>query len=463
MGGNASTKQAGVVARIWRSIFPRSLTPRTDQDRNWLVFNTLILHLRPMRVPTATIRYTHTWGLGGMTLVLVTLMMATGVLLMFVYEPVPDMAHASIVRMQEEVLFGRLVRNIHHWSANLLIFVAAVHLLRVFFTGGFHGPRRFNWVVGLTLLLCVLAANFTGYLLPWDQLSYWAITICTGMIEYIPVLGPWLARVILGGEEIGRATVVNFYALHTTVLPVSFVILMALHFWRIRKAGGVVIPPGESGDRQNRKPETVLFLPNLLIREVAVALILLAAVFLLSALFDAPLGEAANPGMSPNPAKAPWYFVGFQELLLHFHPVFAVLVIPFVAGFALLAIPYLPYETDLAGNWFLSAKGRRMAVVAAVTAFVATPLWIVFDEFVAGSDTSLPGLPPLVGGGLMPFAVTLAALAGFYYLIKRRYSASSNEAVQALFVLLFIAFSALTATGAWFRGEGMNLVWPWLT
>jgi quinol-cytochrome oxidoreductase complex cytochrome b subunit len=448
------------AARIWRSIFRGPIVPRTDRDRKWVVFNTLVLHVRPTRVPKSTLKYTHTFGLGGMSLVLVVLLMATGTLMMFAYEPFPNWAYDSIVRMQEQVLFGRLVRGVHHWSANLLVVVVFLHMLRVFFTGGFHTPRQFNWVIGLCLLVCVLGANFTGYLLPWDQLSYWAVTICTGMIGYVPGAGTWLQGLIRGGEEIDRATLINFYTLHTTVMPVLFISLMALHFWRVRKAGGVVNPqhPGES---PSGKPETVLFLPDLLLRETAVALLLTAFVLITAIVFEAPLGERANPGMSPNPAKAPWYFLGFQELLLHFHPVFAVFVIPLMLATWLGLLPYLTQESQLSGSWFLSARGRRMAVLAALTAAVVTPLWIVVDDLVVARSQALSGIPSWLGNGLFPFALGAGGIVAFHIWVKRRFMASTNEAVQTLFVLLLVCFLILTATGAWFRGTGMALVWPW--
>ena len=195
-----------LARRIWRSAYRGTLAPRTDRERWWAMVNTFVLHFRPVRVPARTLAYTHTFGLGGMSLVLVLLMIGTGALMMFVYEPAPGAAYASVQRLQDTVLFGGFVRSVHHWSANLLIIIVGLHLLRVFFTGGFHPPRQFNWVIGLGLLLCVLASNFTGYLLPWDQLSYWAITISTGMIGYVPLAGEWLQGVARGGSDIGSAT-----------------------------------------------------------------------------------------------------------------------------------------------------------------------------------------------------------------------------------------------------------------
>jgi len=420
----------------------------------------LILHARPVRVPAKALRYTHTFGLGGMSLVLFLLLISTGVLMIFVYEPSPERAYESILYMQQEILFGRLIRSVHYWSANLLIAVAVLHMLRVFLTGAFHAPRQSNWIIGLCLLCLILLSGFTGYLLPWDQISYWAVTICTEMLGYMPGIGQLLQRVILGGAEIGSATVINFYALHTIVVPLLLVGLMTWHFWRVRLAGGVVVPRDPEDD-PNVATDYVPFVPNLLLREIAVGLMLIAFVLLVAIFFEAPLGEPANPGVSPNPAKAPWYFLGLQELLLHFHPVFAVFVIPLVVAVAMVGVAYLSYDSDLSGNWFLTPKGRRMAIVAAGVALLLTPLWILMDEFVLGSSGWLPGAVPIISNGLLPCGALVAGVVAFYMLLKKFFSASNNETVQALFVLFVVGFTILTVTGVWFRGAGMALVWPW--
>ncbi len=239
--------QQGYVRRIWLSMFPSPLPPRSEREKTRFLLRNLILHFRPTFVPERTLRFSLTFGLGGMAAVLVLLQLFTGVLLKFVYEPLPTLAYESIGRLQGTFLFGPLIRNIHFWSANFLILVVFLHGLRVFFTGAFHAPRQMNWVIGLTLSLLVLASNLTGYLLPWDQLAYWATTICVGMLEYIPLIGTWLQRAILGGSQMGPSTLRNFYAFHTAVIPALIVALMAFHFWRVRKAGGLVIPrsPGK--------------------------------------------------------------------------------------------------------------------------------------------------------------------------------------------------------------------------
>ena len=455
-------ENAPLVARVWRSIFRGPVLPASDRDRKWIVFNTLLLHLRPTRVPASTIRYTHTFGLGGMSLVLVLLLMGTGVLLMFVYEPSSEGAHGSIAAFESDVLFGPLVRGVHYWCANLIVVVVTLHLLRVLLTGAFHAPRQFNWIVGLVLLACVLTSNFTGYLLPWDQRSYWAVTIVTGMVEYVPVAGGWLQRVIRAGPEIGTSTIINFYTVHTTLVPVLLISFMSLHFWRVRKAGGVVLPDRPAG-AEGQRPEYVLFLPHLLTREIAVGLALFAVVLILAMVFPAPLGEGANPGMSPNPAKAPWYFMGFQELLLHFDPLFAVVVIPLVVILVLVLLPYRRYRDPLDGRWFLSDTGRRTAAVALVAGMVITPLWILLDEYVVDPGEWFPGVSPVLTYGVLPFVVFLGVVAGFSFVVRRRLGAGDSEAVQALFILLLIVFVVFTLTGVWFRGTGMALTWPWNT
>jgi len=453
-GKDQEKRVGGMLHRIWRSVFRRPIVPSTDRERRWVVFNTLLLHFRPTQLPKKTLRFTHTFGLGGMSLVLVFLLFATGILMMFVYEPSPDAAYDSITSLQNDVLFGRLVRNIHHWSANLLVGIVLLHLLRVFLTGGYHGPRQFNWVVGLSLMLFVLVANFTGYLLPWDQLSYWAITISTAMLTYVPWIGEWLQQLARGGTEITSTTLIGFYTIHTTVVPAALIVFMALHFWRVRKARGVVIPR-RSGEVVEDKPEKVLFLPHLLMREVAVACVLIATIMVVSVFFNAPLGAEANPGMSPNPAKAPWYFLGFQELLFHFHPVIAVVLIPLAAALFFALLPYFRYR-EIEGVWMMSTVGRKSGMAAVVFGLVVTPLLIVVDELRSAPADLSSGL-----SGILPLAVAAALIAAFVFVLHRWFVAPRDEIVQALVILLLVALAVLTITGVWFRGEGMSLVWPW--
>jgi hypothetical protein len=210
------------------------------------------------------------------------------------------------------------------------------------------------------------------------------------------------------------------------------------------------------------KPEQLLFLPHLLWRETAVALLLLAGVSLFAAVVRAPLGPPANPGLSLNPAKAPWYFLGFQELLVHLHPLFAVVVVPTLGAAALVALPYLGFAKDEPrGAWFLSENGRRTARLAALVALVATPVLVIADEALLGASGAPPGGVALVTRGLLPVAALLVVCVAGFRLLRSPLGATRLEATQALFVFLATAFVVLTLVGIWFRGAGMRLVWPW--
>jgi hypothetical protein len=201
-------------------------------------------------------------------------------------------------------------------------------------------------------------------------------------------------------------------------------------------------------------------MPNLLVRETVVALALIASLFVFSAVLDAPLESPANPGLSPNPTKAPWYFAGVQEMLMHFHPSFAVFGIPLLLFGTFLLLPYIDYGREAGGVWFASGNGRRTAAVATAAACLLTPLIILLDEYVIDLPAWFPGFPLAVSSGLIPAVVFLGVLVGLYVLAVRMLAASRLEAVQAVFVFLVVCFVFLTVTGVWFRGEGMKLIWP---
>jgi len=424
-----------------------------DSKRKPLIaLNNLILHLHPKKVPATTLRFNLTFGLGGMTALLIVLQALTGILLRFIYVPTPEGAYDSVLKIQNELMLGNFIRNIHSWSASLLILLAFFHLLRVVFTGAFHDKRSTNWVFGMILLLLIVASNFTGYLLPWDQLAYWAVTVVSNMVKYVPLIGEGTARFMLQGNEVGGPTLIFFYNFHTSLLPLALIILMSFHFWRVRKAGGVVLPGGKS-----RREDTLVDVsPHLLYREFVVALVLLAFIFLIAVLFEAPLGERANPLLSPNPAKAPWYFLGFQELLVHFHPLIAILLIPLTAMVLLFWLPYLKYGDTVSGIWFLSTKGRRYGIVSIFLACILTPAFILTDEFVFRSSGSLA----FIQNGWLTFLMFLGFLTGYIYLLRKKLDLDKAETTQTLFIYLVGTFILLTLTGILFRGDGMGLSWP---
>jgi len=419
-------------------------------------FNSLLLHFRPREIPERTLRFSLTWGLGGMATFLVVLLAATGILLKFVFEPVPALAYESIVYLQDDVPFGQLIRNLHRWSGNGLVLLAFLHSLRVFFTGAIDPPRRGNWLIGMALFGTVVLSNFTGYLMPWDQTAYWAVTISTSMLEYIPLAGQTLADWALGGDEPGSVTLLNFYALHTAILPALLVLVLPFHFWRIRKANGLVVPRSPE-EPPGSGAHTVTVIPHLLTREVAAALLLLAALLLFSMLVNAPLADPANPGLSPNPTKAPWYFMGLQELLLHFHPLFSVFIIPALLLGGLLLIPWLMLDDNTAGVWFASRTGRKVSLLSATLALLVTVLAVLLDESLRSGGPA--GAPGILGRGLLPLAIIGIGCAGYFVTLRRIFGASRADILQALFAMAVTTFLTLTAIGVWFRGPGMQLIW----
>lgn len=444
-----------VADSINRDEFPLD----TDRNRLRYVMNNMILHIHPSRVSKRSLKFTYTWGLGGLSILLLAILVGTGVMLMFVYTPSPDTAYNDMIALQSEVLFGQLIRNIHHWSGNLLVIVTFLHLLRVFFTGGFRPPREFNWILGIILLLLVVGANFTGYLLPWDQLAYWAVTVGSSLLSYIPIIGESLSEFIIGGPEVSGATLRNFYGLHVAIIPMSIFFIASFHIWRVRK--DTITEPRDIDEEAPSRVEKVATMPYLVSIELVFALTVMALLLVWATWINAPLEAAADPNHSPNPAKAAWYFMGVQELLLHFHPMFGAIVIPSLGLITLMAFPYLRFDTDSIGIWFRSRKGRVMAWVAAITALIVTPLLIVLDEYWIDLPAWLPMLPTDVSNGWIPLAFVLITLGGFYLIMKTVFRSTRDEARQALFIVLVVSFIIFTIVGIAFRGEGMALMLPW--
>jgi quinol-cytochrome oxidoreductase complex cytochrome b subunit len=415
----------------------------------------LILHLHPRRVNPDTLRFTLTFGLGGMAALLVVIQIFTGLLLKFHYIPSPDGAYDSILNINENLFFGKLAHNIHHWSAVMLLWITFLHMLRVLFTGAYRKPRHATWIFGIAMLILVVLSNFTGYLLPWDQLSYWAVTVATSLLQYIPLIGNSIKLALLGGQEVGSPTLSNFFNLHTGIIPAVLVILMGYHFWRIRRAGGVVVRETE------KEIPMVDTQPNLVAREFVVAMVLIAFILVFSILFDAPLRERANPSISPNPAKAPWYFMGLQELLMHFHPFFAIVVFPITILLASCWLPFLKLNDTNQGIWFLSDKGKKAGIYSLISGFIFTVLFILLSEYLPDPEALLPSVPGLITTGFIPFILIVGTIFWSMKYLKKKFLLNKSEYIQSILIILVISYSVLSLTGILFRGEGMVLMWPW--
>lgn len=225
-------------SRPWRSVF-RTGIPESNLERSEVIMNSLFLHLHPVKVRERSLRFSTTFYLGGISLGLCLVLIVTGILLMLYYHPSVPQAYRDMKDLQFSVSSGRLLRNMHRWAAHGMVALVFLHMLRVFYARAYRPPKEFNWVVGVLLWILTLLLSFTGYLLPWDQLSIWAVTIGTNMARATPLVGEKLRFVLLGGNIVGENALLRFYVLHCVILPLFLVLGIGIHFWRIRKDGGL--------------------------------------------------------------------------------------------------------------------------------------------------------------------------------------------------------------------------------
>ncbi len=255
-----AVKKAIAEGQIWKSIF-RHGYPDTPRNRVMAVLSNLFLHLHPVKARHSGVKMSYTWCMGGLSFFLFLNLTVTGILLMFYYRPTAEYAYYDIVALREHVPLG-IMREIHRWGAHAMVIAVWLHMFRVFMTGSYKPPREFNWVIGVVLLVITLLLSFTGYLLPWDQLAMWAITVGTNMARATPFMGyegPGASMIqiggvhlvhggsdihfaLLGGHFVSEATLIRFYVLHCVVVPIVAATLMAIHFWRVRKDGGISGP-----------------------------------------------------------------------------------------------------------------------------------------------------------------------------------------------------------------------------
>ena len=241
-------------SEVYRSVV-RHPRPDTPRGRAMTSFHNFFLHVYPVKVPREVLSFRATFRLGFVAAVLFVILFISGMYLMFFYVPSVTEAYLDMHVIQTEVAFGQFVRNIHRWSAHLMVVVVFLHMLRVFYAGAHRAPRQFNWVLGVGLLLLTLGLSFTGYLLPWDQLAFWAITVGTNVAGYTPVLGDQARQMLLGGPDVGGAALLRFYVLHIYVLPALLILLLAVHVWRVRKEGFAVADRRTASEEVSKVPK----------------------------------------------------------------------------------------------------------------------------------------------------------------------------------------------------------------
>ena len=238
--------------KVWGSQFAESILrpgspfkkgySDSPRNRSYVVMNNVLYHLHPVKVKRHGVKLSYTLCLGGLTFFLFILLTITGIFLMFYYTPAAETAYPDIDALSTTVAFGSLVRNMHRWGAHLMVLSVFLHMSRVFYHGAYKPPREFNWVVGVILLFLTLLLSFSGYLLPWDQLALWAVTVGTNMAGFVPVVGAQVKFALLAGVEVSAATLLRFYVLHVLAFPFILVLFLAVHFWRVRKDGGISGP-----------------------------------------------------------------------------------------------------------------------------------------------------------------------------------------------------------------------------
>jgi cytochrome b-561 len=481
--------------------FRQGHLPETEREESQATFHNFFLHLHSVRVNVRTLSPWLTLGLGLMASACFVILTITGVLLMVYYKPSTALAYESIKDIHFVVSTGRFIRNIHRWSAHLMVVAVFLHMSRVFFTASYKKPREFNWLIGLALFAVTLALSFTGYLLPWDQLAYWAITIGSNIAnsprELTDALGitRWFdpggfqRHLLLGANYVGEDALIRFYVLHVFVLPLVLVILVSIHFWRIRKDGGLARPEdpmggaAEWGGQQrpvfeplatktyglmalvkgrratvNRGPEnTVMSWPNLLWAELAVFMVTVAVTLILSYYFDAPLKEIANPAIPENPAKAPWYFLGLQELV-SYSAFVGGLVIPLIALAGLALIPFLDRQPGGEGVWFGTPGEKRVAAWSCAFGLAMAVGMLAFTVNFGWLRNWFPHIQQLWIILINPGSLLVLLYAGWSLVVLKR-SNSVRLGAVALFTCFLVGFTILTYFASVHRGPNWQFYW----
>jgi quinol-cytochrome oxidoreductase complex cytochrome b subunit len=415
-----------------------SYRPHSDREAGDAIVANLLLHWFPAKVYKPSLDWTYSFWLGTVSAALFFLLILSGLPLLFLYVPSVERAYASVKDIEYVITFGWWIRAVHRLSAHLMVVAVALHLVRVFLTGAYknglgQGQRReWNWVLGVVMLLLTLFLSFTGYLLPWDQLAYWAVTVGTNIASSIPYVGATVRELMIGGREIEQATLIRFYVLHCIVLPGALGALFAYHMWRVRKDGGLAKADREAvlasprperlvptktytllGVARGTAPTittasleapdlTVNAVPDLTRRTLIVTLGTFAAISILACIVASPLEEPANALVTPNPAKAPWYFLWLQEIVTDT----TVKIGSFTINGAFLGGVILP--------------GLLVTLMTA---------WPWLDR-------------------------SSAPATGVWF-------AASRRRQNLVFLLVVLAILALTVVGTYLRGPYWNFYWPW--
>ncbi len=491
------------LPKVLRESTIRHDAPTSDRTRSQTMFSNFFLHLHSTKVHPNSMKLKTTWGLGIALISEFIILTATGILLMVYYNPSVDMAYNTIKDIHYVVPTGRFIRNIHRWAAHFMVITVILHMARVFYTSAYKSPREFNWLVGMVLFVLTLALSFTGYLLPWDQLAYWAVTIGANIAaspnELVHALGlPSMFNVgdlqrelLLGASTVGQEALTRFYMLHVIVLPIVLTIFVFVHIWRIRKDGGLTrpegtpTPAGKAIGEVKEEPQyaedhptktyglmcvvkgksahtdldpdsTVSSWPYLLRAELLVFMItmLLCVAF---GFIDAPLKEPANPSVPENPAKAPWYFLGLQEMVSYSAFVGGI-AIPTIVVLGLALIPFLDREKEQCGRWFSGTTGKWVSLMSLAVGAIFAVLAVAIPVNFGWLRHWYPDVPQLLIIIFNPGSILTAIYALWSLLVIQRTQSTRMGAI-ALFTCFLVGFVILTYVGTYLRGPNWEFYW----
>lgn len=372
---------AGEVRRMLRGEPPGRPNPRLKPHSE-----AFLLHIKPTYYHESVTRFTHTFRLGLLSTYLFLVETITGLILMIWYAPTPERAYTDMIRLLANVPFGQLMRDMHRLGAELMVAVVTLHMVRTYLTGSYKAPRQFTWFTGVVLLVLTLFLSFSGYLLPWDQLAYWAVTIGTSMAEAVPppIVGETVNLLARGAPDIGANGLMRFYLLHVLFLPLALFLFFFVHYYKVVHFG-ISLPSDEEEvgqDTANKVPadRRVYFLPDVLIDEAALLIGFTALMVLLTAFyFTAPLESIANPQSTPLHTVAPWYFYWLQGLLKVADKTIAGVYVPGILLVLLMAIPYLDRNPSRRGRDRRVAiiSGSVAGVVMVILSWMGTPYYAV--------------------------------------------------------------------------------------
>ena len=374
---------AGIGPKEVRALLRGDPPTEKPNPRYRAQVKSFILHIRPKFYQEGSTWFTHTFRLGLFSTFFFAMEVVTGLILMVYYTPSPDVAYYDMLNILSNVNMGKFVRDMHRLGAELMVIAVTLHMVRVYFTGAYKHPRQFTWLTGVVLLLITLFLSFSGYLLPWDQLAYWAVTIGTSMAEAAPLFGYQTNLILRGSQDIGAGGLLRFYLLHVFLLPLVAIIFISIHYYKVAREHSISLPAAiEEGQAPPEKiaaaKRKIDLLPNLITSELMWYTIALAGmVIAVATFFSAPLETHADPLKTPLHTTAPWYFLWLQGMLKLGDKTLWGVVIPTIIFGLLFAIPYIDIgPSRLAKNRkFGISLGIVTIVLLVLLSYMGTGLW----------------------------------------------------------------------------------------